>query len=91
MPRPFVGKHRARTHSECRAALCALCFTRGAGKLQSITREIERQVQTLLQADFSLSKLSLPTSICTSCRLKLSRFEKVLDLVYSLHKFIKYS
>ena len=86
-----MGKHRARTHSECRAALCALCFTRGAGKLRPITSDIEGQIQTFLQPDFSLKKLSLPTSICGSCRLKLSRFDKVADLLYSILKFIKYS
>ena len=44
---PFKQKYRARTHSECRAALCALCFTSSAS-LRQLTAGVVSQVQEFL-------------------------------------------
>ena len=73
---PFLGKHRAKTHAECRAALCAVCFS-GGPFIQAVTTTIESQIQEFLHKDFSLAKYHLPSSICSSCRLKLSKYTKV--------------
>ena len=74
---PFLQKHRARTHDESRAVLCALCFNRGGKDIRLVTPVIVSQIQRFVHSDYSLAKLHLPTSICGSCRQKLSRYEKV--------------
>ena len=71
---PPHQKHRARTHSESRAAVCALCFSSGpTSSLQKVTATIESKIQDTVHPDYSLAKDHLPTSICSSCRLKLSK------------------
>ena len=81
----YLGKRRAKTHDECRAGLCALCFN-GGGDLRLISSKFEVQIQLFLQKDYSLSKSYLPTSICGSCRLKLIKYAKVRKIqeIYKL-------
>ena len=73
----FKQKHRARTHAECRAALCAVCLT-SPKSVRPLTAKGVTQLQLFLQPGFSLSKDHLPTSICSPCRLKLWKYEKVM-------------
>ena len=81
----YLGKRRAKTHDECRAGLCALCFN-GGGDLRPISSKFEVQIQPFLQKDYSLSKSYLPTSICASCRLKMIKYAKVRKIqeIYKL-------
>ena len=74
---PFKQKHRARTHTENRAALCAVCLT-SPQSVRPLSANGVTQLQKFLQPGFSLAKDHLPTSICSPCRLKLSKYEKVM-------------
>ena len=45
--------------------------------MRPVSLKHEAQIQNFLQKEYSLSKDYLPSSICGSCRNKLSRYEKV--------------
>ena len=76
---PFKKKHRAKTHDECRAALCALCFS--SKTVRPVSSKVDTDIKQFVYPEFSLTSSYLPTSICGTCRLKLSDHDKVNDYI----------
>ena len=67
--------HTAKTHEENRKALCVVCI-RKAKSLQNITENIAKMVKKHALANYTSSDISLPTSICGTCRLTLSEYDR---------------
>ena len=66
------------THDEFRRRVCGVCWTPKKKGIQQITPSILQDIRACQYEEYSLSNNSLPTVICTACRLKMSRSKKVL-------------
>ena len=73
---PKAKKSTARNHSEARGCLCAVCFEKTAD-VRVISSDAEKLIQTFSNPMFSLNNQSLPSSICSKCRLNIDRLSKV--------------
>ena len=80
-------KCAARSHDEARGCLCAVCFEKTSPKaVKIISSDIESQIQTFGNPQFSLENIGLPNSICDSCRMKLDRLSKSPEMENTLPK-----
>ena len=75
---PFPSKNHAtsaRTHSESRASLCAVCFTKK--RVRPAKPDTEAMIRTCISPYFSLKKDNLPSGICENCKKVLLANRKV--------------
>ena len=77
---PTKASKTARTHSEARGCVCAVCFQKTAD-MRVVNPEVESHIQRFVNQDYSVRDEGLPNSVCSKCRLKLVALSKVFSYV----------
>ena len=76
MPSNKSKKCGPRSHSESRGCVCGVCFLKGK-EMTDIGPDHESLIRRFVNPSFSLSNPGLPSSICSKCRMKLTKLKKV--------------
>ena len=75
---PFPAKTHntsARTHSEARACVCAVCLDKK--NVRPAKPDTESMIQTFISPYYSLNKENLPSAICQNCKQILVAHKRV--------------
>jgi len=72
-PLTFKMPNHQKSHDECRKTVCILCFRKCK---EELTRQIQEKVSKVFKREFDFQSPSVPTGICTTCRMKVFRWEK---------------
>ena len=65
------------SHDEFRERVCGVCWMNKKAGRRKITDVILKDIQEYHYGNYSLNNLSLPTSICNQCRMKLVKCRQV--------------
>ena len=66
-------------HEDCRSRVCAVCYDEKGRKAEigrKISAAMEKIIQDNVNSNFSLSDSSLPSGLCTRCRISLTQQNK---------------
>ena len=76
---------KARTHEDCRATCCCICYLeQGIKVFRQITPNVEALIKEYVDPEYSRHDLNFPTVVCTTCQKAL--FDRARDVVYGLTK-----
>ena len=64
------------SHDECRPRVCAVCYDEKGRKSETgrlINNTLQKSIRDLVNINFNLTDPSLPSGLCTTCRIRLTQ------------------